>query len=415
MSQSGKSPARRMWLLGAITVLISVTVTLLLLETVLHILNVPREEISHQRLFVEYDAVRGWRNVPNARGRIATEEYARDIVYNGRGMRGPVRPYEKPAGVYRIILVGDSFVDGYTEALGDRVGDALERLLNETSPDRPTEVVSLGVGGYSTDQELLWLESEGLRYEPDLVVLLFYANDIWYNSRDRYWRGGKPLFVLSGDSLVLTNVPVSQPEAEPALDPGIASRLNRWVRENSKLYWLLARAIQNQPRLYGLAVRLGLTQPSPEMVFDAGQGRVIAGEFSVFRKDPLAEAEQAWRLTDELVRRMAASARSTGSGFLAMLVPFRGRVYTQYDDVRSNTGGTGDLDVAAVARRFDRLCVVVSIQCIDPTDAFIAAAESLRSNGERLYYRYDWHWNRNGHALGARILADAVRQRRGGS
>lgn len=400
------------WKLGVIVALASTVFTLGLMEVVLHVLDLPREQVGHQRIFVEHDSLLGWRNSPNRTGRISTDEYVRDLAYNERSMRGPVRPYEKPEGTYRIVLVGDSFVDGYTEELGDRVGDVLERLLNQDAPGRPVEVISLGAGGYSTDQELLWLESEGLRYQPDLVVLLFYANDIWYNVTDRYWRGGKPMFALRGDSLALTGVPVPLPGAEPPPPQGAFARVNRWVRANSKLYWLLARFVQNQPRLYGLAVRIGLTGPSPEMVFDAGRGEVIAGEFSVFLRDPPPEVEQAWKVTDALVARMRDDAMAAGAEFLAFLVPFRGGIYTQGDDVRSEPGESGTIDASAVERRFARTCVTESLACIDPTDAFKAEAERMRADGERLYYRYDWHWNRNGHALAAGILADSVRGRR---
>ncbi len=398
---------KRKWLPGVLLALASTLFTLLLLEVVLHIVDFPRKQISHQKIFIEWDSIRGWRNIANKQGRIATDEYVRDLSYNARSMRGPELPYAKPAGTYRILLVGDSFVDAYTEELNDRVGNVLERLLDQGSPARHTEVISLGTGGYSTDQELLWLESEGLRYQPDLVVLLFYYNDIWYNILDSYWRGGKPRFVMEGDSLRLTNVPVPRPGAAPAAR-GVLGRVNQFVRDNSRLYWVLARVVQNQPKLFGLAVRLGLTEPSPEMVFDASQGAVIAGEFSVFRTDPPPEVARAWSMTDALVRRMRDDAHRSGAAFTAFHVPVRSRIYTQNEDVRANAGSSGT-DVDAVTRRFQAMCATDSIPCLEPTSLFVAAADSLRTKDERLYYQYDWHWNHNGHALAARILADSIR------
>jgi len=374
-------------------------------ELALHVADYPPEQVSHQRLFVEPDSILGWRNTPGATGRMTSDEYSNELVYNAHGMRGPDRPYEKPEGVRRIVLVGDSFVDGYTQPVGERVGDVLEKILNDAEPTRRSEVISLGVGGYSTDQELLWLHSEGLRYHPDLVILLFYANDIWYNRLDRYWRGGKPLFALRGDSLVLTNVPIPPPAPGTG---GTDTGLNGWIRTHSKLYWLLARAIQNNPRTFGWAVRLGLTEPSPELVFDQGQGIVIPGEFSVFRTPMPPEAEDAWRVTAALIARMRDETEAAGAAFLAMLVPIRSRIYTETDDIRGNAGGSSGIDVDAVTRRFLEVCRNASLACLDPTADFVADADSLRATGQRLYYRYDWHWNVNGHALAARILAGAI-------
>src|SRR5262249_42346881 len=149
---------------------------------------------DHQKLFVEYDSVRGWRNTPGAKGRYITEEYNNELEYNSHGIRGPERPYEKPAGTFRIVLLGDSYIEGYMVPLQERVSEVLERLLNAESTGTHYEVIALGTAGYSSDQELLWLEQEGLRYHPDVVVNMFYANDVWYNAQSKYWRGSKPLF-----------------------------------------------------------------------------------------------------------------------------------------------------------------------------------------------------------------------------
>lgn len=39
------------------------------------------------------------------------------------------------------------------------------------------EVINMGVPAYGPDQEYLWLQSEGLKYQPDLVVLSLFIND----------------------------------------------------------------------------------------------------------------------------------------------------------------------------------------------------------------------------------------------
>jgi len=399
---------------------VSFGLSLLVADVVLNLLDVPPDREGHQRLFVEHDTLYGWRNIPNATGRLSSDEYARDIHYNARSMRGPLLPYRKPADTYRVVLVGDSFVDGYTEELGDRVSAVLERGL-EAGTGLDVDVIALGAGGYSTDQELLWLEQEGLRYQPDVVVLMFHPNDVWYNATESYWRGGKPRFVLEGGELTLTNVPVPLPDAAGP-EPGVTRRFNSWIRTHSKLYWLLARTAQNHPRLYGAAVRLGLSAPSPEMVFDASSGAVVAGEFSVFSADPPPATVNAWRVTRELVRRMREKANDAGAEFLTFLIPIRSRIYTQHDEVRIGlAAGNAEIDVDAVTRQFNTLCTTHQLPYIDPTDTFLAAADSLAAERERLYYRYDWHWNAKGHELAGNVLNTYVRpllrerQQEGGS
>jgi hypothetical protein len=242
---------------------------------------------------------------------------------------------------------------------------------------------------------------------------------VWYNTSGRYWRGSKPRFVRAGGKLELENVPVPRPDST-SQSGSLAQRLNGWVRQNSKIYWLVARTIQNQPRLYGLSVKLGLTTPSPEMVFDAKRGVVVAGEFSIFARHPSPEVAQAWDITRELVRRIREDSDAAGAEFFTFLIPIRSRIYTQDEDVRTGLAASNDeIDVNAVVREFQSLCTTHMLPYIDPTDNFLAAADSLKRSGQRLYYRYDWHWNANGHKRAGDLLAHYIqpllseRQQRG--
>jgi lysophospholipase L1-like esterase len=407
-ADGGGTGRLRNLLLGLLLAFISLGVGIMGAELVFHLLDLPPDRQGHQQLFVEYDSVFGWRNIPNETNTIIADEYTHELRYNTRSMRGPVIPYEKPAGTLRVLLLGDSFVDGYTEELGDRMSEVLERELG--ADGLPVEVIPMGTGGYSTDQEYLWFAEEGLRYHPDVVVLVFHPNDVWYNRTNRYWRGYKPHFALESDTLALTGVPVPQPDSARVPAPSVLSRLNGWIRQNSKLYWLVARAAQNNPRAYGLAVRLGLASPSPEMVFDATRGVVTAGEFSVFNATPPPETLEAWQITLALVSRMRDDANAAGADFLAFLIPVRSRIYTQDDDVRAGVAaGNAELNLDAPAQELHDLCVKDGVAYIDPTETFLEAADSLAARNERLYYRYDWHWNANGHRLAGEILARYLR------
>jgi hypothetical protein len=168
---------------------------LLVVEAALAIADYPPAYTDHQQLFVEYDSVRGWRNIPDAHRRYVTPEFTVAMDYNAHAYRGPLVDYAKPAGTFRVLLLGDSYLEGYTVPLQDRVAEVAQRLLPNV------QIVSLGTGGYSTDQELLWLRSEGERYAPDLVVVLFCVNDVWYNNRASYPIGAKTLFLSACDLL----------------------------------------------------------------------------------------------------------------------------------------------------------------------------------------------------------------------
>ncbi|HKB15323.1 MAG TPA: GDSL-type esterase/lipase family protein [Planctomycetota bacterium] len=95
---------------------------------------------------------------------------------NALGLRGAEVSREKPRGITRALLLGDSFVFGLGVGEGETIAVRLEEELRARRPG--LEVLNLGVPGYHTGQEVAFLRSEGLSLAPDAVVLVFYTNDI---------------------------------------------------------------------------------------------------------------------------------------------------------------------------------------------------------------------------------------------
>lgn len=93
---------------------------------------------------------------------------------NSDGLRDIERSVEKPPGTRRVILLGDSVVSGHgTPDLDHTISRRLEAHLQD---DR-IEVLNVSVCGYNTRAEVELLRTKGLKYEPDLVVLVFTSND----------------------------------------------------------------------------------------------------------------------------------------------------------------------------------------------------------------------------------------------
>lgn len=93
---------------------------------------------------------------------------------NALGLRGPETTREKPPGVKRVLVVGDSYAFGLGVDQDGTVSAALERRL--AARGEP-EVLNLGVVGYHTGQQIARLRRDGFGYDPDLIVLLYAAND----------------------------------------------------------------------------------------------------------------------------------------------------------------------------------------------------------------------------------------------
>jgi lysophospholipase L1-like esterase len=227
---------------------------------------------SHDNLFVTHDPVLGWKLQPGLASARKHELYASYETINSLGFRTPDRPFAKPPGTQRIVILGDSQTESYT--VDDE--EAYPRLLEqELARTRPTEVISLGVGGYSTDQELLSYLEYGRRFEPDLVLLQFSFNDVEFNDLPRYRRGLKPYFTRYGDVLVLQGVPVPNLRNSGLLSPALLSTS--------------AIAVQLEHGLRKLAIERDVRR--------------------------VADLEEGWTLTELLIRDLRDVVAADGADF----------------------------------------------------------------------------------------------------
>ena len=96
---------------------------------------------------------------------------------NSRGFFDVEHAFEKPAGTFRIVVIGDSVVEGLVVGWKNSFARQLESRLLEQFADQRWEVIVLECSGYATSQELVLLESEAFRYSPDLIVWSYMLND----------------------------------------------------------------------------------------------------------------------------------------------------------------------------------------------------------------------------------------------
>jgi hypothetical protein len=159
-------------------------------------------EINYE--FDVYDSSKGWISKPNLRN---MEVFDHKVLNtNLEGLRGKKDySYGKDQNKLRILLLGDSFT------FGDEVSDneTYAHYLQEMLPD--VEVINMGVHGYGHDQMLILLREEGIKYEPDIVILGFMVGDMSRNLL-QFRDYAKPKFVSDHGELMLTGTPVPRPE-----------------------------------------------------------------------------------------------------------------------------------------------------------------------------------------------------------
>jgi GDSL-like lipase/acylhydrolase family protein len=95
---------------------------------------------------------------------------------NSLGYRDLERTVPKPAGVRRVVSLGDSFAWGASVEFEDAYPQRLERGLRRRRHEA-WQVVNLALPGMNAVDEAAQLESEGMAYGPDVVLLGYVLND----------------------------------------------------------------------------------------------------------------------------------------------------------------------------------------------------------------------------------------------
>lgn len=113
-------------------------------------------------------------------GRVLQPRMSRfGVAANELGLRERAFELDKPAGVTRIVLLGDSYVYGLGVADDERVGSHLEkRLRSALDPDTAVECLHFGLVGWNIRAECAYLRRLLDLVRPDLVFHVVVANDL---------------------------------------------------------------------------------------------------------------------------------------------------------------------------------------------------------------------------------------------
>ena len=315
------------------------------------------------RLF-QVDGRFGWFHIPGRQGWYRSSEVSVFITINSHGLRDSEHGYDKPEGTCRVLLLGDSFVEGMQVPLAQTVGRQLEGLLN--GPGRTSfEVINGGVAGFGSDRELLFYQAEGRAYHPDLVALFFFRNDPFDNTSSPYASiGPRKLRTLA---------------ASPEENPGLAAMARSWL-------WDRFITV----RLGALAwVRIGgLVHPGPPSTGEPD---------SVYRVPVPADVEAAWNLTLARLQELQDAVEEDGAQLILVDVPD----VQSLGPIRSEPGYSMD----QVSLRLGEIADGLGIAYLDLLPAFSAQEELTPAT---LYWPKDEHWTSAGHRLAAQIVSEQL-------
>jgi hypothetical protein len=334
-------------------------------------------------------------HIPGLTGRVKKPEYTVDVAFNQAGYRDVERTLAKPAGVRRVALLGDSFMEALQVAFDDTMARRLEQNLRARLHSPGVEVLNFGSAGFGTTCEYLTLQHRALAYHPDLVVLAFYSgNDVYDNHPDLAVEPNQPFFLLQPDgSLVLRPMVIRD------------NPVKRWLRAHSRAYSWLRDSAKRLEHVRRLGIELGVLQKAatPDERTEKAASRHVS---SIYRKPtPLIDA--AWAATDAMLARMATELRAQGIPLLVAYIPTAEQFDAQAgrDHLAALGGGNlADFDFDAPWRRMKALLESRGIPWVDLREASIRSGIPV----SQLYFADDGHWTAAGHRVAADALTEPV-------
>jgi len=347
------------------------------------------------KLSVTFDPATGIGRVPNG-CYVYTKEGFSQGCFNEGGFRDKRRTRAKPEGTFRILVLGDSFGEALEVALESTFPAIMERELNGGPDGGRFEVLNLSQQGLGTTDEYLRYVHEGRCYDPDVVIVAFFAgNDIRNNSESL--NHGRPgcYFVLDGTGgLALDRTPLDR---HIAAMPWRRRALIR-IKQKSFLVSFVLERVTYLKRLAGVA-------PAGIEEEESGEGgnRESVGDssyYAVYRPGTSRPWEEAYEITRQVFLKFKDAVEADGAQLVLVLVPGAEQVYGEQGRRLNQRFGI-DFDFERPNRIVESYAREAGIPCLDLAPAF--AAHQQRT-GEYLHGfggRHSGHWNEKGHSLAA--------------
>lgn len=308
---------------------------------------------------------------PNLDERLVTAEYDVRFQTNAIGLRDTRQLVSKRPSEYRIVLVGDSFVQAAQVELQHTAAYRLEEeLRRKTGLGDLLTVFNLSRSGWTSTNERRFLERNISLFEPNLVVLVTYVgNDII------------ELMIKQRRSLEAEGEGLWKAVHRLAKSRRNPSHLARFFAErlDAKVEWPMGRP--NQPFF------------SPYLKGDAG---------NVFKKLYSPEIDAAYEVFFADLREIQSICKERGSELVLAVAPTKEQVHAGdlAEVVEFMELNTEMLDLEKPQRIVREFATANGIPVIDLLDPMREAGKA-----SRLYFSIDSHWNAEGNRIAAKVLA----------
>lgn len=358
-----------------ILLLIVVFVTTVFLEIIIRLF------FSQNINYTQFDSAMMYRHVPNLKFAYSRQEFNNEIAFNSKGLRDFEYEYLKNPDVYRVLILGDSFPEALQLKLNESFPKILEKKLSKNGR---YEVINAGVGGYGTENELLFFEYEGIKYKPDHVILAFSLNDVNDNMLS-------PLLSLKNNALI-KNIPV-----KASLPKKFLLYCSRHSHLCSLTQTVLLQGLNENEMLRMLFDKLRISS--------RGENERIALkiDYEAYLKSSSEEFEKGLNETFAEILYLNRILKQNNIKFTILLIPSR----EQVDETKlkqfiiKNKINEPGLDVTNMQKKISKFAQENNITYLDVLPQF-----RQKNINNTFYFEIDGHWNAKGHELAAELLYD---------
>lgn len=312
---------------------------------------------------------------------------------NSFGLRDNEFSQEKPAGVFRILVLGDSIAYGRVVRSAMTFPNQLEQLLREQG--KKVEVINAGISGYSPYNELHYYLEEGRQFDPDLVIVAFCMNDV---ANPRLHWGYTQEKITHIPDAAIPNLRYDREVIQPLLQARNTSLQRKWDGTQS----LLSAAVK-QTRSYQFIASLwqrafpdtGQQQLQKHLpVVDKGIPTYITGEDNISIEVLTHEQSEEWQWLTAQYRQIHAATRADKIPMLLAIFPLAYQLDPAYPHFPQ--------------KLFASFCRTEQLDCVDFLDSF-------RQQGKEKIFMLDkergydvWHLTLEGHGATAKVLYDRI-------
>ena len=316
-----------------------------------------------------------YRYIPGITFSTKTNDFVNNVSINSYGFNDKEWA-EKEEN--RILIVGDSFVEGYHVPFEKHFARRLEQNLSSF------EILSAGVSSWDTATEIKYLELEGVNLAPDIVILQMYVgNDIYDNYR-------KGLFSIE-DGKLKDNTPIKVPNSKKML---------LFFSTYSALAKRIADFLTFSPA--GMRITRMLRGTSTK---ETSEDACV--KYMLFTEDKNNEYREGFEILDKLLDRFENHAEKNNYIPIVLPIPKKEQVVDtlweqfagEYDE---ECGTKGELQ-----RDYPQQWLLENtpenITIIDPY-----AILTQKDANNTFYFKNNLHLNEKGHEILSEILAEVL-------